>query len=876
MKPFATALILALLSTGPLPAVTYEAPLATRGSADAKLAAGPTVEKAGSGAKISFAVSAATDVEVAIVDREGRVVRHLAAGLLGEHAPAPLAANSLKQELTWDGKDDAGKIAAGENSVRVRVGSQARLDRHVGWDPLASNEFIPALAVGPTGELYVLSANTTYGRSSVTVFDRAGKYLRTVLPYPASTPDARADAVGRLQIGGEKLPIVFDAHAHATAPLTAGMGRQSMFIQPGTGALVLASAVGTIANHGPMRHLLAMAPRGGGADGMSFIGPEILPARGFMGGAGERGAVTYDGLAPSPDGKWTYVTTDIGSSSFAKFRRHGVWRVDWSDKALGQPFLGAAEAGNDDTHFNDPQGIATDAAGRIYVCDRGNNRVMIFTPDGKPAGRFAVDSPQQIAVHPGGGAVYVVSRKPGQAHKIAGSTLLKFAPFQGGTCKELMHAALDKKGIEAIAIDPSADAARLWASICVGWENWQVVPVGEKDGAFTFGTPLLNRAGLCYPMFIHADPARGTAYVTDWHAGVKRLDLATGKVDGTIKGNEAVPAADGNLYLATGWQLIVRRTDARGKPLELPDGDKQLGPWPMGGKSDDEWARSKGPQVGDRGHVFAPNGDLYIIVMPQYGPGRVDVYSPDGKLKKQGLIDNLPHGTSSIGVDPAGNVYLGVNLRPRDGAGPAFPFGFADQVPAQPWYSWRKIERKAPWIYPYYNSYLYHWGGVMKFGPQGGRFDIRDPQNKTAPPVVFPAGVAEFRNGYLNREVAVQGALWHFMGAGPVPSCGLNWGDPSCTCNNLRLAVDAFGRVFAPDAFRFSVEMLDNAGNQIARIGRYGNVDDPEESGGADLHFAWAAFADFAGDRLYVSDSVNRRISIIRFDWKDEKSCPIE
>jgi hypothetical protein len=82
--------------------------------------------------------------------------------------------------------------------------------------------------------------------------------------------------------------------------------------------------------------------------------------------------------------------------------------------------------------------------------------------------------------------------------------------------------------------------------------------------------------------------------------------------------------------------------------------------------------------------------------------------------------------------------------------------------------------------------------------------------------------------------------------------------------------------VFAPDPFRFSVEMLDTNGNQIARIGRYGNADsagpgskvpDPE------IALAWPNFVSVAGGKVYVCDSNNRRITVVRFDYGAEETC---
>lgn len=81
----------------------------------------PSVKREGSNIRICFAVSASCDVEVAVLDAKGKVVRHLAAGRLGEKAPSPFKKGSLKQDLVWDGKGDYGEEVSGAK-VRVRLG----------------------------------------------------------------------------------------------------------------------------------------------------------------------------------------------------------------------------------------------------------------------------------------------------------------------------------------------------------------------------------------------------------------------------------------------------------------------------------------------------------------------------------------------------------------------------------------------------------------------------------------------------------------------------------------------------------------------------------------------------------------------------------
>jgi hypothetical protein len=82
----------------------------------------PTVQKVGPDKyEITFAVKGYCDVTVAVVDAQGRIVRHLASGVLGANAPAPLQRNSLKQTIYWSGKDDLAEYVKEPQSMAVRV-----------------------------------------------------------------------------------------------------------------------------------------------------------------------------------------------------------------------------------------------------------------------------------------------------------------------------------------------------------------------------------------------------------------------------------------------------------------------------------------------------------------------------------------------------------------------------------------------------------------------------------------------------------------------------------------------------------------------------------------------------------------------------------
>src|SRR5262245_47233465 len=112
--------------------------LATRSvRAGVEFAKAPQAMRSGDTITITFTLSAATDVEVAILDAMGNIARNVAAGVLGgkNPPPAPLAAG-LAQRLTWDGKNDLGEAAAGGPfQARVRAGTSVGFGRFLGDSP---------------------------------------------------------------------------------------------------------------------------------------------------------------------------------------------------------------------------------------------------------------------------------------------------------------------------------------------------------------------------------------------------------------------------------------------------------------------------------------------------------------------------------------------------------------------------------------------------------------------------------------------------------------------------------------------------------------------------------------------------------------------
>jgi hypothetical protein len=866
-----TALAAALAAS----AAALEAPLDVRRDAAAKFTAEPKAARTNGTATISFAVDKATDVEVAVLNSRGEVVRHLAAGLLGKNAPAPLRKNSLSQEFKWDMRDDVGKPASGGPfSARVRLGSSARLEKIVGRGPNYLPTHVVGLTVGRGGEVYALTSEGSRGRSILYVIDKTGKYLRTIAPYPADTPEKRLKTVGVIKVDGKTTPILFSGHAGNVVPLMSGMKHQTMCFSP-KGYVVALSAVGTIVEHGSPRYLIAFHPEGGAPEGVNFVGPMLRKPRGMLGGSGEGFVRARDNVACDPEGQYFYVTMTLYRRGWQKWGNK-VYRMKWDDPQLST-WLGKNEPGSDDAHFSDPQGLAVDAKGNVYVADRLNNRVMIFDASRKLLGKFAVPNPEQIFVHRKTGEIYLTSRRIDNKYKrpARGATIRKYSAWKpGATPKEM--ASLPTKSLGVIAVDCEATPARIWAG------SYGITLITDGGSKFAGGERLKSDMGLSFPTFMAADPVNKRVIVDETFANNRNLTVVT--ADGKrkskfVKGTDVAVDRDGNVYVLNGYGTnSFSRYDSKGKPLPFTGTGSHTVKCGV--------YRGYGPNIGMRGIEVAPNGDTYVFRSNNYGlkGGRaavVDCFGADGKHKKR-VVDGLGHGDCGLGVDARGNVYVGVNVRP---AASPLPPALKGQVPAKGWRDWRRGKRERPWSLTYYNPYLFHLGSVMKFPPSGGTMWGNRPngiRNKTPrdiwDPKKAPAGAVTYKSAYLHKTIKVQGAAWRYPECGIVPASDLNWGDPCCMCMTSDLDADPYGRVYVPNCARFTVDRLDTAGNLIERVGGYGNADSAGPKSRVpkpEIGFVSPANVDVAGDKLYVSDWVNQRITVVRFDWAAEKVCRV-
>lgn len=816
---------------------------ATFARGEAEFAQPLLVSRQGNVHIIEFAGSIETDCAVSILNAQGRVVRHLAAGLLGKNAPAPLTAGSLQQSLRWDGNDDRGRPAqGGPFQVSVGLGTKPVLHEMLGNNPAALGS-VRALAVGPTGELFVFHVfgelHPSDGTPSCAVFDRDGKYLRTILPFPAGLPDDAWHELKRIvRDDGTKVPLLVQAETRSYLP-GAGDLTPHRAVATRDGRILFAGI-----QEGPKRYAQA---------GQSKV--LVISASGGVPKSGLAGPVLAElssaaaSLALSPDERTIYAVGQSEGNSRGK-PTHAVLRAAWSDERA-TTFIGSpAEAGSGSNRLNTPRSVAVDSDGNIYVADRGNNRIAVFAATGGFMGELPVAAPERVEVHARTGALYVLSgaRVDRLQKFVSWKQSQPSAEVELPFFKHVNYTAL-------LALDQASEPPVLWVSNHMArYAQYDLLRIEDQGSKFgpprDVGRSQAAAAPFAGPvMDLELDRRQDRLIVNaqlydlktkEWSEGLKE---ASGKSTNNLGVGSL--GLDGNFYTQI-FPNFIRRIGPDLKPIPFTGARTTK-------KGDLLSPLKKGDmRVRGRGITADYDGNMYILWEDQEHFDRGEAFNqlyrhaPDGSVTKERLIDGGIRSLNSVRVDPAGNIYLALGLRPGAELLPPTLHG----VPATP---------KNSSFVGELNCYPLIYGSIAKFGPDGG--------------AVRPNCGGVPCNYAFGAKVEVKGAQWIYSGASPVVS----WRTPGtpdiCNCESPRFDVDEFGRSFFPDAAQCRVGMLDTNGNLLGWFGQYGNADSGKEHAGVPI--LWPYCIAVGDQGIFVGDRLNRRVAWVRITYSAQQTRPL-
>jgi DNA-binding beta-propeller fold protein YncE len=890
----------------------------------------PRLTRAGDRVDIYFESKAFCDATVAIEDANGKIVRHLASGVLGDNAPEPFEKNAKKQHVVWNGKDDFGVYMDDKNALTVRVslGLKAKFEKNLHYYPMPDFCDKPVVRAGPEG-IFVYNSSNNSVWDWLLQFDHDGNYVKTVYPFAANKLD-KIKGLDWTYAWPEdrKIPVKQPTFRGTLLPFTTGI----FDFLPNVGDLTIRNGWVTMLG----RPLMARLNVDGTTQGQNLAGPSmyLTTIKRSSGKSFPRRA------AASPDGKWIYLTraiadagpTDPGEGSLmAKLMDHAVYRVPADGSSEPQVFIGEpTKSGTDNAHFDKPTGIAVDPQGRIYIADWENNRIQVYAADGK----FVQTIPQRgvadIAIHQKTGEIYVFIWQllyilddgsggwpvrmfrgegweyngrgcPPRVRKLkpldAGAGLIYESPLLEDVDKDGHPKEAEKDARTIIPaymmraeLDSWSPQPVIWLFTPTGWGRGapRLLAWKEENNKLTLyrdfgkereaaGLQTKFRTAGAYRMnrqLLYFDPKHQVLYVGEpdvkemkYFTRLLAIEVASGKekiVKLPFDATDAAIDAKGRIYLLN--DDIIGRFDLEtwhevpfdygkeygrdGKIVSVVQTigghtssykHQSLGVSPQG---DIIVAGSKGVDRGaDRRKDVNVNYG-FIPWRPAVYPGRpvdnvcVNVFNMYGELVHEDVLAGIGFVTGGLDMDCQNNIYAAV---------PAARI--LDQHPLK-----------------------YNTGTLARFPPQGGRF-LTNGAKAMSPLDKQPDGPAPVRGDTGGSWI--EGAQWLFGGT-PTGLIFLN-----CQCRQARFKTDYFGRSFVPEAWRYSVAVVDTAGNVVMRIGQYGNADSAGPKslvplGGDEIGLFDAQFLTVDTDkRVFIADPANDRIVSGLLGYHAEQRLPL-
>jgi hypothetical protein len=886
----------------------------------------PTVKREGDRYVIRFETTAFCDASIAVEGADGRIVRHLASGVLGMNAPKEFLWNSKQQVVVWDGKDDGGKYVEDPErcTIRVSLGLKPRYERALYW---AAEKRVMSLAprVVACEEGVLLSEGR--GVDKVLLFDHDGEYVRTVYPFPR---DKLKDVDGlkwRTAFrSGKKLPQKLGANR--STMLTSGNSDDAK--QPHIGGM----AVTAMAVRGTRivlaRDRINRLALDGSTGGRPLSGPRTTHVRKHR-----RGTTTLHptSAAISPDEKWLYLS-GYGHRFARNWNCPGlVQRVTLDGEGQPELFPPAAVRKTKDGQFVAAMSVDCDEKGNVYVADYLGDCVKVFSSDGAFLKRIDTKRPSIVRVHRRTQDILVLSC--GQwLNQVRADMLAKryvvtpmahrFGPLANPMLKKSIPLPLPRQkyfgcflsvpGFLRIAadFDSWADELTVWVAYERNvmalqgaahgdggrLESFQtsVLVFREKDGKMQvlrdFGKTTTKKLGRPWPpdysyQRLYVLPTTGELFVKEdqgpgkSHYELIRIDPKTGRVrryQMPFDAEDVCFDRDGRLYMRT--DALVVRYDAatlREVPWDYGEEHYNVGFSSIGG------GRRRVKRVVSALRVPCVRPVCWHMGgMVVSNTGRLAVAVNNHQTRQKRMTYRAVAGG-------AGGKYVPILFPGRRAAKSIHVFDRHGNVVYKD--AWPGILRcDGIGMDNRDNLYVMSAGTRRIDGKQvfeSATYTIMKARagkgkilSTNRPPIPLPKKMHPKRPPELGGSAGqgwTEGVEWFYGGVG--------YANIGCSCWHARFCLDDYARSFAPEVLHYSIAVLDTNGNLICRVGRYGNTDDgmplvkrggppsPRSIGGDEVALMHPMFvASHTDRRLFIADAGNFCIRSVKLDYHASES----
>jgi DNA-binding beta-propeller fold protein YncE len=894
----------------------------------------PSIKKLENSFLVSFKAKAYCDVTIKVVNSENKIVRHIVSGLLGDNAPTPLAKKSLQQEIIWDLKDDQGKYIENlENySLQICLGLKPEFERTLYWDPQRKLSIDTPVAKAIKEGVLIYNGK---GVDHLIMVSHTGEYLKTIYPYPSDVIESVSDIQWNEFPQGGRFPKKYsflmqtlltsgnnadvdivsgDKHGamHGSAATAIGVnGNKVCLVKKSINRLTLGAVEKSFKRNGSVvTNFTAENPNS------PFYGPKI-------------GEIYPKSVAFSPDGKWVYLAGYyhmIGDPRGTDDHNclHGVTRVAYDQDTPYEVFLGKMtertnrsnnmkDAGSEIGQFACATSVACDKEGRIYVSDYMNNRIQIFTEEGKFIKAIQTPYPSKISFHPITGDIYVLS------WVINNPKLKDFSNFISSLH---IYGSFDNPVLKNKYELPFLKSARTQSALPLGGVEGSEVQAeldlwGESPALWVSSARNSSLSG------IHIYQLKNNSWVlkSKLEDSVKNnLGSAKIPIEFPQVQNLYVNEKSGNLYIGEpdqrqNFRTIVEINPLTGKAKEIPlpyqvvdmafdaEGAIYLRKVDIVGRYDISNWREIPFDYGVEAQFVDIGGNKCSLVsgLPIPSIGTNQTYQGGMSVSPNGNIAISCINYAEGSINPIGKV---TNLKYQ-------PIKFAGRQLAQSIHIWDKYGKvvaedaipglgRTDGVWLDVNNNLFIMSAlhrnisskikssmlsstIIKILPKKGR-GITDIKREDIVPLVLPVGNEPKRTPelYGMSNVWVDDFEWMYGGVG---FSGKHLATPGagCCCWHSNFALDYFGRSFATEIDQYCVAVLDSNGNLITKIGKYGNIDDgiplikeggspnPKSIGGDEVGLFHACYvATHSDNRLFIADYGNGRVVSVKLNYHQQ------